>query len=55
MATVINNPSENSGSGALLAAVILLLIALAALYFGLPYLRGATGGGTQWESVNHVR
>lgn len=41
MATVVNNPnSDSSGNAVLILGIVLILGVLAALYFGLPYLRG---------------
>lgn len=48
MATIVNNPSTDSGSGAggWAIAIVLVVIVALALLFGLPALRNA-GGGTQ--------
>lgn len=55
MATVINNPSsDNSGNGALIAGIVLILLVLAALYFGMPYLRGAGGANTPPSVQNTI-
>jgi len=48
MATVVNNPSSDTSSGAstLFLGLILLLVVFLFFYFGLPLLRNA-GSGTQ--------
>ncbi|HWH07359.1 MAG TPA: hypothetical protein VNU47_02465 [Candidatus Paceibacterota bacterium] len=47
MATVINNPSSDSGSSGAGwgVAVVIAILVILALLFGIPALRGATGGG----------
>lgn len=50
MTTVVNNPGNgsDSGSGMTMIVGIILLVAVVFLflYFGLPLLRNAAGGGT---------
>lgn len=46
MATVINNPSSDTSSGAGWGvAIVLVILVVLALLFGIPALRGATSGG----------
>lgn len=51
MPTVINNPqpaqNSDNGMGFFLGIVILLIAAVFFLMYGVPYLRGISGGGFQ--------
>lgn len=44
MATVINNPSEGSGAGTIIGVVIAILLIALLFIYGIPALRGTSGG-----------
>jgi hypothetical protein len=51
MATVINNPSEGSGAGAIIGIVIAIILIALLFIYGLPALRGGNAG-TPGPSAN---
>jgi hypothetical protein len=49
MATVINNPGGNdsgSGAGLIVGIIVAVILVFVLIRWGLPALRGDTGGGT---------
>ena len=46
MATIINNPKSESSSSGIIALIIVVIALVLLFVFGLPALRGNTGGTT---------
>jgi len=42
-----NNSSDNDGMGFLVGAIVLIVFVVLFFVYGLPYIRGLSGGGVQ--------